>query len=100
MKPFLLEVSEKAEQEFIEAYLFYYQIRPQLADSFDKEVKAVFNYIAENSHLFPEKHKSFHEAVVKVFPFIVVYQIMQSKIIVHAIFHTSRNQKIKIKIKK
>ena len=81
----------------MEAFLFYYQINPNLADSFEKEAGSTFKYISENPNLFEKKRKSFHEAVMKVFPFVVVYQNSNSKIIVHAIFHTSKSPKRKFK---
>ena len=47
--------------------------------------------------MFPEKFAHFHEVVVKRFPFVVVYEIIEKKIVVTSIFHTGQDPEKKKK---
>lgn len=46
---------------------------------------------------FPEKKRSFREAKIDVFPYLLIYKIANRKkvITIISVFHTSRNLKMK-----
>lgn len=46
---------------------------------------------------FPVKRKPYHEIVVKIFPYVIIYEIENNTIIVYAIFNTWKNPKKKPK---
>ncbi|MBI2966516.1 MAG: hypothetical protein HYY40_01715 [Bacteroidetes bacterium] len=43
------------------------------------------------------KYKNFREALLKRFPYLIVYEIVKDKTVIHSFFHTSRNPKKKYK---
>ncbi|MBO9681518.1 MAG: type II toxin-antitoxin system RelE/ParE family toxin [Flavisolibacter sp.] len=58
-----------------------------------------FRKIETNPLRFPKRYKNYHEAVVPVFPYLIIYKVLKSKKSVHvvSIFHTSLDPKKKSK---
>jgi hypothetical protein len=54
-------------------------------------VGEVFKRIAGNPRMHPVVYKDVRRALVKKFPYLVLYREDQGEIIVIAVFHTSRN---------
>jgi toxin ParE1/3/4 len=94
IKPFSIELSDEAEVDFDKSYEFYYEDSPKVADTFFKRINLGFENIKQNPTSFPIAHKDVRKYVVKKFPFVIYYRIIDSIIQVIAIFHTSRNPEI------
>ena len=90
-------ITEKAETEYYTAYWYYEEARPGLGVSFEHEVGKSLKTIKKNPVLFQRKYKRYREALLRRFPFFIVYEIIKDRIIVHSFFHTSRNPKKKYK---
>lgn len=97
MNHYLLVITEKASKEYSDAFQFYEQSREGLGNEFEKETERLFIQLRKNPFLFVRRFKHFREAKVTRFPFFIVYEILEKNIIVHSVFHTSRNPKKKIK---
>jgi plasmid stabilization system protein ParE len=41
--------------------------------------------------------KNFRQIIVRNFPYVVVFEILNNEVLVYAVFHTSRNPKKKFK---
>ncbi len=93
-KSFSIELSDEAEVDFEKSYEFYYEDSPKVADTFFKRINLGFKSINQNPESFPIVHKDVRKYVVKKFPFVIYYRIVDAKIQVIAIFHTSRNPEI------
>jgi len=93
-KAFKIELSHEAEIDFLNSYNFYYDDSPKVADAFFKRINLAFEYIKQNPEIFPVVYKSVRKYVVKKFPFVIYYRIIDNLIQVIAIFHTSRNPEI------
>ena len=83
--------SKKALIEVEKALEFYDEIQPKLGEKFYTELQHASAYIKSNPFLFQVKFDFFREAPLKKFPYVVVYEIIDSLIIIAAVFHTSRN---------
>lgn len=90
-KPFSIELSNEAEKDFEKSYAFYYENNPKVADTFFQNINRSFEKIKENPHTFPTVHKDVKKYVIKKFPFVIYYRLMNTIIRVIAIFHSSRN---------
>jgi len=44
---------------------------------------------------FPARRKDYRECFMGIFPFVIIYRIVNNKIIIHKVFHTSQNPKKK-----
>jgi len=93
-KPFNIEVSDEAEIDFDKSYEYYYKDNPKVADTFFKKINIGFENIKQNPNFYPIAYKDVRKYVVKKFPFVIYYRIIDSLIQVIAIFHTSRNPEI------
>ena len=92
-----LEIKDAANQEIIQAYLYYENKRIGLGEQFLKHLDSYFSRIQNNPKHFPQKSKPYREAFIKRFPFLIVYEIEKTKIIVYAVFNTWQNPKKKAK---
>jgi len=93
-KSFSIELSDEAEVDFDKSYEFYYEESPKVADTFFKRISLGFENIKQSPNTFPIAHKDVRKYVVKKFPFVIYYRIIDTVIQVIAIFHTSRNPEI------
>lgn len=88
---------EGALAELAESSAYYNQQRTNLGEEFEEEVFQLLEVIGRNPLLFPIRFECFHEAVLKRFPFVIVYEVLASEIVVSAVFHTNRNPVGKLK---
>jgi plasmid stabilization system protein ParE len=91
---FSIDISDEAEIDFDKSYEYYYEASQKVADAFYRQVKLSLEDIKHTPNFFPLAHKNLRKCVVKKFPFVIYYQIVESEIRVIAIFHTSRNPEI------
>jgi plasmid stabilization system protein ParE len=98
MMPYDIITTKEAEDETIEAYVWYQEQRLGLGEQFLIAIRTKLELVANNPHLFTNKHKKFREVLIdKPFPYQIVYHIdiKNESIIVSSIFHTSRKPKKK-----
>lgn len=60
-------------------------------------MESIMDKLILNPYLFQRRYKHYREAVLKKFPYYVVYEIIGNTVIVQSFFHSSRNPKKKIK---
>ncbi|CAN5333895.1 hypothetical protein BH09BAC2_BH09BAC2_07910 [soil metagenome] len=91
--------STRAQKEITQAWLWYEDRQQNLGNRFVKEVINRIRLIELYPERFPTRFKSYKEAPVLLFPFLIIYRVnrkMKSVRIV-SIFHTSLNPKKKLK---
>ncbi|MGZ0015655.1 type II toxin-antitoxin system RelE/ParE family toxin [Yeosuana sp. AK3] len=87
----ILEIKDEANLEIIEAYLYYEEKRIGLGEEFLEHLEAYFDRITANPKHFPQKRKPYHEAFIKRFPFLVIYETTKDRVIVYSVFNTWQN---------
>ena len=92
-----LKITDKAEAEYQEAYWFYEDKQLGLGVRYEVEIEKLIHLLLKRPHLFSRKYKHFREALVKHFPYFIVYEIIIDTVVIHSFFHTSRNPKKKHK---
>lgn len=92
--PFSIELLDEAEVDFDISYEFYYEYSPKVADIFFQQINLGLEDIKQNPKSFPIAHKEVRKYLVKKFPFLIYYRIVESIIQVIAIFHSSRTSEI------
>lgn len=87
----------EAEKEYLSSYFWYEERSPGLGERFAKTIDATIQYIANYPLHYPEKKKSYREALTNTFPFLIIYKTYPEKkeIFVASIFHTKRKPKKK-----
>jgi toxin ParE1/3/4 len=79
-----------ARQEYDEA-IDWYEQQAGLGTMFIARVREVFQRIAANPRLHPKVYQDIRKAVVRKFPYTVLYQEEPNEVIVVSVFHTSRD---------
>ncbi|SEF56922.1 Plasmid stabilization system protein ParE [Halpernia humi] len=86
-----LKLRKRAVNQMQKSYDFYESKSIALGEKFISTVEKYFERISNNPKHFQIKREEIREAYIKVFPFVIVYQIIKDTIIIYSIFHTSRN---------
>jgi hypothetical protein len=94
---FKLEITDLAEEEYSLAFNYYQGQQLGLGDKFEKVTDYLINKLKANPYLFQRKYKHYREAVYKKFPYYIVYEIIDSSVLIHSFFHANRNPKRKLK---
>jgi plasmid stabilization system protein ParE len=89
-----LIIRPEAEAELVEAIDWYEVRSPGLGCDFLRCVDACLERILRNPDGFPLVHRSTRMAVVRRFPYLVLYRTMENAISVIAVFHAKRNPRI------
>ena len=89
---FEIVISSLAELEIQEAIEFYEGKRNGLGKQFLLYFKGYLKILKTNPKLFLIKKAPFYrELPLKKIPFVIVYEVLQDKVIIYSVFHTSRN---------
>ena len=94
---YTLTVKQEAQDEAIKAYLYYEEIRQGLGDKFLDALMARYQQLAQNpqyfSFVYTDKEKTLRDVVVEGFPFLIMYDIVGTEVIVYSVHNTYRNRK-------
>ncbi len=87
----------EASKEFEEALHWYETELIGLGIRFQENINNQLNKIVLSPLLYPKKRGEHREAMVKAFPYLIVYKVLAKDklIFVSAIFHASRNPRKK-----
>ncbi|GAB3931120.1 type II toxin-antitoxin system RelE/ParE family toxin [Mucilaginibacter myungsuensis] len=98
-----VDLTIKATKELQEAYDWYEGRRNGLGDRFMADFNKKADFISNNAVLFAvkieRKGSKYREVLLDVFPFLVVYEVLEEEKIVRvfSVFNTSRHPKRKLK---
>jgi toxin ParE1/3/4 len=84
-------LTPEAELDLIEAIRWYDERDQELGDDFLRRVYRCIASVERNPRLFPIVHRQMRRALVRRFPFQLLYEIESEEIIIYAIFHSSRD---------
>ena len=80
-----------------EAYQWYEEKSKGLGEVFLSELHTCFKKIESNPKLFGKIKKNFRQIKLKRFPYVIIYEVIETEVVVFVVFHTSRNPKYKFK---
>lgn len=81
----------EAQQELIDAAIWYDDRRDGLGDSFIDAVFAQVVDICKTPERFPAVHNNVQQAMLRRFPFVVYFRVVGERILVLSVFHASRD---------
>jgi plasmid stabilization system protein ParE len=90
-------LSIQAENELEDAFYFYNLISAKVGDEFLNQINSCIQSILLYPESFPIVFETYRKAVVKKYPFVIIYTRIDAIIFIAAIFHTSKNPKKKFK---
>lgn len=87
-----LFISPAALSETLDAYEFYETTSIELGDRFLKSIEVTYKRITylPKSYSFISNKKDLRDVKIIDFPFVVIFQIFDNKIIVLRVFNTNR----------
>lgn len=88
-----IRIRPEAEAEVSEAFRWYEDKSEGLGSEFMRALDASLSYIQRNPAAYAIVHKQMRRALLRRFPYSVIYLIEGDKIIVLARFHASRDPK-------
>ncbi len=86
-----LEIKAEANFEIIQSYLYYESKILGLGDKFENQLEEYFNRITKFPFHYEVKRKPYREAFIKKFPFVIIYEVIDNKVVVYSVFNTNRN---------
>lgn len=93
---FKIKILPLAEKEIDESIEFYESRSKGLGKQFLTYLKSYLKVLKTNPGLFEiKKEPSYREMTLVKFPFVIIYEIIGTQIIIYSVFHTSRNPKTK-----
>ncbi len=84
----------EAQSDLEDSFNWYENQRRGLGSEFFLCVEVCLEKIGRNPKLFSVVYKDLRRALIRRFPYQVLYQEKEDKIIIFAIFHVKRNSKI------
>ena len=94
---FNVSLSEQAEQDIDSAFEWYEKKKVGLGLRFYKELRFYLNTLNYSPEAFPIKiADSIRELPLKVFPYVILFEVFGDEVIVYRIFPTKRNPKDKL----
>jgi len=86
-----VEFSFNARQEIKIAFSWYEEKQLGLGERFLAMLERKVKFLSKNPLTYPLKHKFLRIAKINVFPFVIVYEVFEDKVVIYHVFHTRRN---------
>jgi hypothetical protein len=86
-----LVIKEEAIVDMQQAYDYYEEHKTGLGERFLNTLEEYLGRVRKNPLHYQIKRKPYREVFIKHFPYLIIYEIVDSSIIVYAIFNTSLN---------
>ena len=81
----------RAEVEIEDAFYWYESKYPGLGNRFLENFEQEVERITSNPYLFRSSKNDLREAIIQSFPYVIIYSVLDQKILIQAVFNTSRN---------
>ncbi len=96
---YTVSVKPGAEEDIEHAYNWYEDQRQGLGEEFLTELVYCYKKLEQHPTAFGKVFKTYRQVALKRFPYVVVFEVSKSEVIIYAIFHTSRHPKNKLRKK-
>ena len=86
-----LIIRDEAELDIIEATKYYEKQQTGLGTKFLEQLEQYLEKIQIYPELFQIKRPPYREAFIKKFPYLIIYEFIENKVVVYAVFNTRQN---------
>lgn len=96
---YIVELLPTTLEEMEKSYEWYERRQNGLGERFIKYVNNRISEIADHPKRYAIKKKNLRETLVEVFPFIIMYEVLdnEEKVLIVHVFHAKRNPRLKYK---
>ena len=81
----------EAAQDLAEAYDWYERRRPGLGEEFFGCVEVCLQSIRRNPEIHAIFHENYRRALIRRFPYVLMFELEDNVAAIYAVFHTSRD---------
>ncbi len=81
------------DNDISEAVVFYESVQENLGSRFLDDWESTVNYITSNPFGCNVKRKSFRQANLKSFPYLIIYEVAANSIIIYGVIHNKKHPK-------
>jgi plasmid stabilization system protein ParE len=81
----------EVKQDIAEAYLWYQSQRPGLGEEFLRSVEDCLDTIQRRPKLSAPVYQDYRRALVRRFPYFVVYEFEKATVTIYSVIHTARD---------
>lgn len=81
------------DDDISSAVEWYESQQKGLGKRFIDDWESTINYILSNPLAFSKKIKSFRQAVLKNFPYLIIYEIIGDKVVIYAVINGKQHPK-------
>jgi plasmid stabilization system protein ParE len=96
---YTIAVKPGAEDDIDHAYNWYEDQRKGLGKEFLAELEVYYKKLEQQPMVFGKASKNYRQVVLRKFPYIILFEISKTEVIIFAVFHKSRNPKNKLRRK-
>jgi toxin ParE1/3/4 len=86
-----IQVRRAAELDIAEAQVWYESQRTSLGREFRTEISRVFDRLAETPLIYQQVHRDVRRAIVRRFPYLIWYRVIETTVIVLACTYAGRD---------
>jgi plasmid stabilization system protein ParE len=86
-----LIITAEADEDFGQAYTWYENQHDGLGEDFARRVEACIERICRMPTAYEKIHENYRRAIVRRFPYAVIYDYEDDVVTVYCIFHTSQD---------
>lgn len=86
-------ITESAEQDFSDAFLWYENQKKELGLSFAKNIDKAIYKIQKNPLIFQIRYNEIRVSFLKKFPFGIHFTIMDNEVVIIGVYHISESPK-------
>ena len=86
-----LSISETAERDIRDAFLWYEDQKINLGLTFEKHISKIIQTIQKNPLKIQIRYNQTRVAFLKKFPYGVHFNVLENEILIVAVFHTSKS---------
>jgi len=82
-----------------DAYNWYEEQKEGFGELFLKELNRCYVKLEKHPLIYQKIKKDYRHMVLNTFPYVLVFEIIKTEIVIFAVFHTSKSPKSKFKRK-
>ena len=95
-KELIIKIKEQANTEVSNAYKYYESKQIGLGEYFLSDFSNTINVIKLSPNGFVKFHQ-YRQVRFSVFPFVIVYEVIENELVVYAVFETHQDPKKKLR---
>ena len=97
---YFLTIKDDAITDARIAYTYYESQQRGLGEKFLKTLENIYAVVLKNPYVYQVRFQSTRFAMLKKFPFVVIYEVSKTEIVIYFIVHSSRDEnRWKVKLK-